>query len=200
MPEVDIQREPQRGVPWWVWVIGAVVLALIIWAIAQAITPDRRAGETPPEQVAGQRQEDRAGLEEPDRPLEDRAGRQEPTETAPLPIGSIQQNPEQYHGQEASGMVTVAEVVSDRGFWAEQDGNRIFVLDGETVPSADQLSAGQQIQLQGRIYRTGAEGFRMPQVEGMDQETARTLQEQPVFIHATALDPVRQGEPAGARP
>lgn len=178
MPEIDIQRREGMNVPWWAWLVGAALTALLIWWIVAAATPDRRAGEpAPQDRVAGERQEQRDTII---------GGAQQ------LPLTAIQQDPAQYHGNTVSGVATVAEVVSDRGFWVEQNGSRLFVLDGQTVPGARTLQAGDRIQLEGPVYRTGEQGFRMPQVEGMDEQTARTLQEQQVFMHATSIQSVNQ--------
>lgn len=184
MPELDIERRPQPAVPWWAWLIGAILLALIIWAIVAGTTGGRQAeAPAPADRVAGERGET-AGVPQP-----------VPGQEGLLPVQAIQQNAEQYHGQTVSGTATVAEVVSNRGFWVEQNGNRLFVIDGQTTPPAAELRPGQQVHLKGYAYRTGASS-RMPQVEAMDERTARTLQEQSVFLHVTEIQPVGEQTPA----
>lgn len=63
------------------------------------------------------------------------------------------QKPALYVGDEVIGQATVAQVVSDRGFWLESENARIFTVirerDDEEMP---RLDVGDIVQVSGEIY------------------------------------------------
>lgn len=49
MAEIDLQRK--RGRSWWPWLIGLLVLLLLIWVLAEVLTPDVERDTVPPDTV-----------------------------------------------------------------------------------------------------------------------------------------------------
>lgn len=166
MPEIDIQRQPQRSVPMWLWIAGAILAALLIWGLIEAFDNDRAATpQQPTERVAGERGE--IGAPEP------------------LPIATIVGTPNQYFGQDVRGTATVAEVVSDRGFWLENQGQRAFVVLGEGMTEAGvNVEQGQQVLLEG----TYMESANMGQVPQLEQDAQNIIQGETGFIRANSVD------------
>jgi hypothetical protein len=144
MPELHIERR-QAVIPWWVWLVGALILALLIWAIVAATTTDRRTAAVPPqERVAG-------------------------TQEELLPVIVIVTNPAAYFNKTVSGTATVGEVVSDRGFWLRQDDRRIFAVIDEPRPETKDLNEGQRVRVSGIIY----DSQRMGAAPGTSESRSR---------------------------
>jgi hypothetical protein len=163
VPELEIERRENRGVPGWVWLVAAVILGLIIWGIVAA-TNNRQAAVAPADRVAGERQET-PGMEM-------------------LPIGAIVGAPDQYFDKDVRGAARVTEVISDRGFWVESEGQRALVMLAEGIPEAGvNVEAGQQLDIQGVFLRPDA--ANTSQVE---PQAAQVLQDQPGFIRANSVD------------
>ncbi|MFN3651322.1 MAG: hypothetical protein ACK47B_17240 [Armatimonadota bacterium] len=179
MPELDIQHRPNPGMSWLPWVIGAVLLALIAWGVYEVVTPERATGPaTTTDQVAGQREETPPAGTQPGEGTGTMAG-------AALPLAAITQAPNTYFGQPVEGTATVAEVVSDRGYWVEEGGSRMFVVQSEQLPEAAlDVNAGQRVRIRGTVMDTQQMG-QTPDVANMDQQARQILQDQPAFIHAT---------------
>jgi hypothetical protein len=175
MPELDIQRRETTGMPWWVWLLIAVLAVALIWWIIAATTGDRELAEmtpgvAPTEQVAGAR-EDAGDL----------------TSAEWLPLAAMRANPDNYFNQSVSGIGTVAEVASDQGFWIEQRGERVFVVKDEPLVATPALTTGQQVSLQGTVHNPD----NMQEVAGvmqLDEATLKMLQGEPAFIKAAAIE------------
>jgi hypothetical protein len=192
MPELDIQPR-QSGDSVWAWFVAILIPVLLVWWIIAVATPRRT--QTPPTlPVGGTRLEAPTGTAtattagEPTVLHAGGAPMATPSHE-PLPIVAIKRDPAQYHGKRVSGNATVTGVASDRGFCVEQNGERIFVIDGKTTTAAGKLQAGERVWLEGYVYETAASG-RMPQVEPMDKATAKMLADQKVFMHVTRLQTV----------
>lgn len=164
MPEVELQRRPDQGTPWWAWLLGAlVVFGLIWWAITATMGPREVAQvpQGPPEQTA------RAAA-------------------AALPVTTMRTNPNQYIGQSVTGMGTVAEVITDHAFWVEQNGERLLVVKDALI-AMPELQPGQQVSLEGFV-RDPKEMAQIPGMTDLEERTRTTLQAEPVFIHASAIE------------
>ena len=121
-----------------------------------------------------------------------------PTANAGTPtIATILANPPQWVGREFSGTVTVAEVPTDRGFWIEEGGSRLFaiLIDAPAEVPLD-INAGQTIRIRGTLR----DAAYLPQLPGRPivaatQELARRA---PVYLVAdeqaiTIVDPAAGG-------
>ncbi|HEV2146226.1 MAG TPA: hypothetical protein VGR37_02295 [Longimicrobiaceae bacterium] len=122
MADIDVERK--SGFPW-LWVIlGLLLLALIAWWLI----PD----EEEPVAVAPPVAEQGVVPANPPPP--------EPVVQGPFnTIASVLGNPSGVIGQTfaPAAPLRVAEVVSDRGFWVEDQGQRLFVVINEgAMPNA----------------------------------------------------------------
>lgn len=161
MAEIELQKKRPSIVP---WIIGLVILVLLIWGLLQLV--DREEEEVVADESAV------------------------PLTPAPaiatveiIPVRVIVTTPADYAGQQVSGTAQVAEVVSDRGFWIEQEGQRLFVIIDEPVPETIDINAGQTVQLTGTVYTS------LDQVQGqMEEQTRRVAGEQRLFLFARAAD------------
>lgn len=111
-------------------------------------------------------------------------------------IATILASPQQWVGREFSGVVTVADVPSDRGFWIEQNGQRMFaILYDEPAEVPIDINAGQQLRIRGTVR----DAPYLPQVPGekLTQSTEAIAREQPVYLVAgeTAIE-ILQGAQA----
>jgi hypothetical protein len=101
-----------------------------------------------------------------------------------LPIAAILANPAQYGGQTVSGSVRVTEVVSDRGFWIEGNGQRMFVVLGEKGAGTNaaehhtDVKAGQVLRVSGHVYTSEDQ---VP--GGVEDEAEDIIEKQKAFLH-----------------
>lgn len=172
MAEIHIERK--KGAAWpWLLLAALAVLALLAWLLwpdAADTTPLTATIVDPvpaPATVATF-----APLDSP------------PTGSAETPtIATILANPAQWVGREFSGTVTVAEVPTDRGFWIEEGGRRLFAIlvDAPAEVPLD-INAGQRIRIRGTLR----DAAYLPQLPGRPivaatQEVARR---EPVYLVA----------------
>lgn len=172
MAEIHIEQKKGTG---WLWLLLAAlavlaVLAWLLWPDAAETTPLSATIVNPvpaPTTVATVA------------PLDST-----PTASVETPtIATILANPPQWVGREFSGTVTVAEVPTDRGFWIEEDGRRLFAIlvDAPAEVPLD-INAGQRIRIRGTLR----DAAYLPQLPGRPivaatQELARRA---PVYLVA----------------
>lgn len=177
MADINVER---KGPSIWPWIIGLLVLALLIWALAELLgDDDDDLVETPVPAMV------------------------EPAPVLPAPVAAagcpVIAAPMTYMGQMVDcGPVRVTEVISDRGFWIEDAGQRIFVLldegtqqnpdpsvgdvQGQMAEKPD-VNAGDMVQLTQATVRDAA---GMSAVKGpVDAQAQQVIQSQPHFLHVT---------------
>src|SRR5690606_1033812 len=145
----------------WPWIIGLLVLALLIWAIAEMVDTD----ET---QVAG--------VEEVE------PGQAVPPAAVPTPeagaatIPAILSNPSAHVGQQFNGEVRVVETVSDRGIWVEQQGQRLFaIVTALSGAEPKRINPGQMLRITGGTLRDSSYLPRLPGA-ALDARTRRVAE------------------------
>lgn len=179
MADIDIERKSSSSWLW--WLLGLIVLALLIWLVADMMDDDDPEVAAVPAVV------------DPAAPVA------VPVAAAPagLTIAQVLANPAAYAGQSFStGPVRVAEVVSDRGFWVENEGQRLFVVKNESPQpgvsdvqgAADTragraVNAGETVQINGTLY-TSVDQLQPP----LDEQTRQAVQNQPVVLQANVAD------------
>ena len=165
MAEIDLQPKRPSLIP---LLIGVLLIGVIVWGVVEWV-------DNEPEAVT---------VAEPLAPIP-------ASEPAPLPVvdiipvAVIVTTPADYAGRSVSGRADVAEVISDRGFWIENAGQRLFVVIDEPVPENIDINAGQALELTGTVYTKEM----LDQVQGrMEAETRRVAGEQSVFLYVRSAD------------
>ncbi|MGB3626942.1 MAG: hypothetical protein WA989_14010 [Henriciella sp.] len=174
MAEIPVEK---KGGLSWLWILLAVILiALLVWWF-MGTDDDDEADVTSTAQV-----EETVEPETVDEtPAND-------TSTAGTPgaeagtLAAILANPDAYYDEEFAGEVDVGETLTDRGFWVEQDGNRMFALIVDEPREAPvDINPGMELRLtDAEIRRTSS----LSDVEGqaLDADTRRIADEQSVIL------------------
>lgn len=162
MAEIPVEKKSSMT---WLWVLLAVILAaLLIWWFVAA---DDDADPV----VADSAETELVATETPIA-----------ADAMPLTLAAIVAEPQSYIGQDFTGEVGVAGPLTDRGFWIENDGARMFALIiDEPMEVPLDINAGQTLQISGGTIRAGGE---MTEVEGapLDADTRAVLAEQDAFL------------------
>lgn len=179
MADIDVQRK--GGMGWLWWVLGLLLLALIVWWIAAA-------GDDDDAEVAVV---DPAPVVTPTTTPEVVAG------ATGITLADIMGNPAAYVGQSFSDdEVRVAEVPTDRGFWIEDEGQRIFaILNDNPQEEPLDINPGQTLRVQQAMLRAPA---TLNEVPGqLDADTRRIAEGQPIFlvVEETNINILTQGTP-----
>lgn len=173
MAEIHIEKKKSI----WPWIIAALVALLAIWALmefmgrdedeAAAVEPARAAMTEAPAATAPT--EPVNAMNADSGTTADAAGA-----LAALPVATILAGPAGFVGQEISGTARVTDVPTDRGFWVEQNGQRMFavIAQGENMEQAININAGQEIQLNGATVH---DANSMAQLGGTFDEQAKQL-------------------------
>lgn len=186
--ERDTPVERRKSTAAW-WIIGVIAVALLVWGLAEWLgdddVEDIGAATVPAEMAT-------PGIAD-DAPYDDAAPAAgipiaapmppppDDTDTVAIPVRLIVITPADYLGQAVSGTARVTEVPSDRGFWLEQDGERMFavIADSPSMEDAVNVNAGQQVRLSGVVY----DASMASQIAGgLDDDTTRAIAGQPAFL------------------
>ncbi|MBW3570397.1 MAG: hypothetical protein KY467_04765 [Gemmatimonadetes bacterium] len=169
MADIDIERK--RGGSW-MWVLGLVLLALVIWLLWGLFDGDDEAAVVEP--VA-------APVVDEVQPLPPAANPPTPVaQAAGIPVSQIIESPATWTGRTVGGEVRVTEVVSDRGFWIEDQGERLFVLINESGPETPDVNQGQTLRIREAVVY-GAQN--LANIPGTLEPQARQIaQGQPVVL------------------
>ncbi len=183
MAEIPIERK--SGIPWWAWLILALIIALLIWMFTRDDDADRVATVSTPIEVA---------------PLNDA-----PMMAAPIDQAGTDPITDLAMITGASGLtsmvgrqvqlnnVLVGEVVGDRTFWVGPSvDQRAFVVLNE-VPTPNQpgvegrydVTTGQVINVNGMIRNINDPAFVSNPIEGLPAG-------QTAVIHADNLNIVQR--------
>lgn len=166
MAEIPVERKSNMA---WLWILLALVLVgLVIWwatsdgeeeLVADEVVGAETIGAdpiTPPEPV---------GLEEG------------------VTIADILGTPNDYIGtNDFQSEVAVSDVPTDRGFWIEDQGNRLFaiIIDNPQEEPKD-INSGQQLRISEGMVRDATFLADLPGAP-LDQDTQRIVDEQDVFL------------------
>ena len=165
MAEIPVERK--GGIPWWVWaLLAAILIALAIWWIAaddDVETAEPVAVEAVEPLAPG--------------PVAPVAGE------ADMTIASILASPGQFVGRDDfQAEVAVPEVPTDRGFWVEDQGQRLFaVIVDEPREVPLDINSGQRLRVTQGMVR---DATFLPQLPGasIDDATRRIIESQNVFL------------------
>ena len=151
---------------WLWWILGLLLLALLVWWL----WPD---GDGDVEPLVT----DEVGVVE----VEPVAPVVAEVEPGNIPIADILANPAQWAGREVSGEVSVAEVPTDRGFWIEDGGARMFAILVDQPPEQPNVNAGQMVSISQAVLR---DRTFLPEMQGapLDADTRRIAESQALFL------------------
>ena len=129
MAEIHVER---KEASMWPWIVGLLLLLLLAWGVYEMLDNDVEepvaAAVVPPPPVTP-------------------TTTPEPIAQGPLCVAQVLAAPTTYIGQRLGTCeMRVAEVVSDRGFWIEENGQRVFVTVNESAPGAPAGAADVQGQ------------------------------------------------------
>jgi hypothetical protein len=80
----------------------------------------------------------------------------------------------------ASGEGIVPETPSDRGFWIEENGQRVFAILAEPMEQIKDVDPGQRVRITNARVLRGSESAQIPQ--DVDAEARATAQGQQYFL------------------
>ncbi|HET6566362.1 MAG TPA: hypothetical protein VFG50_00245 [Rhodothermales bacterium] len=193
MARIPVERE-RRGSPWWIWLIGLIIIACIIWLLAELFNPDT----TPSDEVV-------EGTEEvqPVAPL-----------TNPgLAAGTITDIDTVFIVPDRLALVgstvqldsmRVASVVGDSTFYVTPFENpdvdhRIFVVLDEVIPAPPDsvegrynVEPGQVVTLTGTLQQIRSDD---PQNWGVTEEEAQQMQDDQLYLRAQRLEITQEASP-----
>lgn len=162
----DINVERKGGMAWLWWILGLIVLALIVWWFLAAGDDDPDTAEvvdpapvvapiTTPEPVA---------------------------QTQGVSIADIMGDPEGYVGQDFNDEVIVTEVPTDRGFWIEDNGARLFaIIIDQPEEQPKDINPGQTLRITEGVLRDTTFIAQIPGVP-LDADTENLARQQPIFL------------------
>lgn len=163
MADIDLERKKSGGMGWLWWALGLLALVLIVWWV----WPDG---------------DDEFADVDAD-PVETVAPAATPEPAAGVSLGDILDNPDEYIGETfPTTEVTVAEVPTDRGFWIESDGRRLFaIINDQPREQPTDLNPGQTLRITGGTLR---DATFLPDISGatLDASTEDTAEGQEVFL------------------
>lgn len=166
MADIDLERK--EGPKVWPWIAALLALALVIWGVSEAVDTEAEMADV-------------EGVQ----PVEvTPATTPEPAATgAAVTLGDILGNPDGYLGETfPRAEVRVVEVPTDRGFWIEDEGNRLFavVIDQPREERVD-LNPGQTVRIDQGMLR---DRTYLPDLEGepLDADTERLAEQQEIFL------------------
>ena len=165
MAEIPVEKKSSKA---WLWILLALILlALLIWW-ATDNDDDEVANEVVGEQTIG------ADPVTPPEPVAMESG---------VTIADILGNPTEYVGRnDFQSEVSVGEVPTDRGFWVEDQGQRLFalIIDQPLEVPMD-INSGQQLRITEGMVRDATFLSELPGVE-IDADTRRIIEGQDAYL------------------
>lgn len=191
MADINVERKKGGGI--WPWVLGLALLALLLWGITQCGDDDAAEGTAVTDTLGAVTDTGMLNTTAPGAGA-GMAGAPGAEAGAMLPVAQIVGTPDAAVGQTMSGQAQVTQVVSDRGFWVEDAGQRLFVVLGEAQAQEQRIvvQPGQTVQLTGVVRRGSAS--ELP--ANFEAETKRVAEQQPAFLFVEPRQVMINGQPA----
>lgn len=196
MADIDVERK-SGGMSWLWWLLGLLLLALLAWWLL--------AGDDEPEVAAVD------PVAAPVAPVTPTTT-PEPIAQGQLCVAQVLAGPATYIGQRLGTCpMRVVEVVSDRGFWVEENGQRVFVIINESpagtvapgaadvqgqVAEQPNVNAGQTINVTEAIVMDNVQNVAGP----LDEQTRTIAQQQPWFLVTDGANISMTGQTTPAAP
>lgn len=164
MAEIEVRRKQNGVMP---WILGLLIMGAAIWGVMALFDDDDEPDFATTEVME---------------PVVPGATPEPMPETAAATDG-ILDNPARWVGQPFPGdQVMVAEVPTDRGFWIDYEGQRLFaILQDQPAEQPVDINPGQTISITEATLRDA--GY-LEQLGGapLDEDTRRIAEQQPVFL------------------
>lgn len=170
MAEIPVERKSSMA---WLWILLALIILglLLWWALDDG--EEEVAVQSAPTEIVGEQT-----------PAADPMASPAPGGTeAGMSIAAILANPTEYVGRDDfQAEVGVPEVPTDRGFWVEDQGNRLFaiIIDEPREVPLD-INAGQRLRVTKGMIR---DATFLSQIPGrtLDADTKRIVQDQDAYL------------------
>ncbi|KPP94978.1 hypothetical protein [Erythrobacter sp. HL-111] len=157
MAEIPVEKK-SSGKGWlWLLLVLLVVLAIAWWLLAEANEPENN---------------DPVAVEET-----------EPTTTGAMTLSAVLTDPSAYYGREGfDDTVTVAGPLTDRGFWIESGGNRMFaiVIDEPREQPID-INVGATLDISDGTIRNPDDIENLPG-DALDEDTIAAMKGEEVVL------------------
>lgn len=176
MAEINIEKKKSI----WPWIIGALVALLILWFLFNMLDRDDEAPVVAPA-ATSQIVEPAGPVPPADTGAAEVTTANAEVTDAMLPISAVLAGTAGYVGKQISGTARVTDVPTDRGFWIEQDGQRMFAMLAEQPGMENEIDVnqGQLVQLSGTVHDTASAS----QVQGgISPEAMQILGGQQAFL------------------
>ncbi|MQA92610.1 MAG: hypothetical protein GEU90_20705 [Gemmatimonas sp.] len=175
MADIDVQRkgidtQEKHHLGWLWWLLGLIVLGLLAWWL---FAPDTR-------EVAVMEPVTEQPVVTPSTP--------NVTPAAPVTIATIAANPTNHVGTEYSDAdgTMVGEVVSERAFWIEENGQRMLAIVTDSPGQDVDINEGQTVRIRRATIRDA--GY-LSQIPGdLDAQVQQMAQQQPVYLVVNEAD------------
>lgn len=184
MADIDIERKKKSPFP---WIIGLLVLALLAFllmrscgdddAVEPAVVTDTTTAMTDTTTAMSAPVTDTTMMG-----AAGAAGAGAATAAGAGWIGTVLAGTNA--GQTTGGSGIVPETPSDRGFWIEENGQRVFAVLAEPMEQMKDVDPGQTVMLSNARVMRGSEAGQLPQ--SVDAEARQTAQGQGYFLYVPA--------------
>ena len=181
MADIDIERKKKSPLP---WVLGLLVLALLAFLLMRGCSDD-----DPEPAVVGTDTTTFTDTTMGAAPMASPA-----TDTTAMGaagaagagaaaagagwIGTVMAGTNA--GQTTGGDGIVPETPSDRGFWIEENGQRVFAILAEPMEQVKDIDPGQRVRISNARVLRGSEASQIPQ--DVDAQARQTAQGQQYFL------------------
>lgn len=173
MAEIPVERKKSNA---WIWILLAVILAALLlwWAVSSSDNDDAALVQSDPDAVTSMA---------PYGSAMNTAGSGATDDADALTIADIFATPDQYIGRDDfSAEVDTPKVPSDRGFWVEQKGRRMFALIVDEPSDAyKDINSGQRLRITNGMIRNASSIDSLPG-KPLDADTRKILEAQPAFL------------------
>lgn len=182
MADIDIERKKKSPFP---WVIGLLVLALLAFLLMRSCGDDDAEPAVAPVTDTTTAP---AAVPATDTTMMGAAGATGAAAAGAAGaagagwIGTVLAGTNA--GQTTGGSGIVPETPSDRGFWIEENGQRVFAVLAEPMEQMKDVDPGQTVMLSNARVMRGSEAGQLP--ESVDAEARRTAQGQGYFLYVPA--------------
>lgn len=168
MANIEIQRKPSAAWLW--WVVGALAIALGLWALLAGGDEDL---EQAPAIGAAPVADDAQPLPPSATPTAQGEG---------ITLSQIIESPGTSTGKSLAGEFRVGDVPTDRGFWIMDQGQRLFVILGDAPEEQPKdINANQTLRLTEAVVYSADQLGSIP--GQLDADTRRIAEEQAVVLY-----------------